>query len=171
MCLLLQRSATERDEKIQQWETFGVVGKSKKSKSTVRFKQSVSWLLRFLVASHMQAPIPSRKDHFPMSGHGGGGGYRPARRNGQWQLDSPSVYITTCNSRCIILLIELRTPKGCLILPCLLLHDILNLLICILLQLEAVDEASSHTHNTASTSSFCASACVCVCDLDVSRSP
>ncbi|CAI8027691.1 Selenoprotein S [Geodia barretti] len=56
-----ERSAEERDEKINQWETFGVVGKSKKTKPS--------------------APPPSRRDYFPMSGHGGGGGYRPARRN------------------------------------------------------------------------------------------
>ena len=31
----LQRSAEERDEKINQWETFGVVGKSKKTKPSV----------------------------------------------------------------------------------------------------------------------------------------
>lgn len=53
----------ERDDKIEQWEQFQVVTKSKRPKPK----------------SDSGMP-PSRRDYFPMSGGGGGGGYRPARR-------------------------------------------------------------------------------------------
>jgi len=62
----MEQEDEERDERIRQWETFGVVSKSKKRNP----------------GKGGPGRFPSTREYFPLGGGGGGGGYRPPRRTG-----------------------------------------------------------------------------------------
>ena len=80
----LQKKTEERDNRIQQWEDFKLVSKSRSSKPKV----STDTLLKFGVLFSFWCPKvkPDQGRYFPLGGGGLGENYRPQSRARKWSF-------------------------------------------------------------------------------------